>query len=136
MKKIIKKKIKKVSKRGTKTKVRVTKKISSKVAKNTPNKKVNKIKTKSNKALVVAFGDQCFWIKDGPILKDLVELRDALYNITKDQFEYHVSETKNDFAEWVKYVLNEDRVSSVIRKSKTAKSLLSAIEKSLQKYNH
>lgn len=158
MKKVTKKKsasvrAKKVAKKPTKKSIK-TKKVSKskkpikKVTKASPkkstkknlnsklNKSIKRISTKRSKPtnrLIFAFGDQCFWIKDGPILRDLIDLRNVLYEITQEQFDHHVDELKNDFASWVEHVLEDEHTSALIQKAKTAKKMLAAIEKSLPK---
>ena len=89
---------------------------------------------KGKKVLVVAVGDSCFWVNYGPVLKDLLELRNILYEINEEQFRHHVNEMRNDFAEWVGGVLEDKKAAIQIKKTKTVNAMIKAVEKSLKEY--
>lgn len=80
-------------------------------------------------------GDLCFWINNGPVVKNLRELRDALLNINEESFKFHVNKEKNDFAAWVKDVLKDEPLSKRLLKVKTLKAFVKAVEDRLKKYN-
>lgn len=106
----------------TKTKTTTTTKVSSKVAP-APAKKVEKKApassvSKGENALVCAPGEQCFWVTDGKVLSNLVELKEALAAMSEDVFAYHVSKERNDFAEWIEHVLGDAELATAFRKSK------------------
>jgi hypothetical protein len=146
-KKAVKKTVKKVKKTvKVKKAVKKTKKITKKSVKKTISKssasKKKKVSTKKSstakgrkKALVVAVGDSCFWVNYGPALRDLLELRNALYSISEEQFKHHVNEIRNDFAIWVEGVLEDKKAAIRIKKSKTVNAMIKAVEKSLKEYN-
>ena len=60
-----------------------------------------------------------FWCYDGRYLKNLQELEAALEQMTDETFHYHVSETKNDFSNWVRDVIGDEKLSRDLRKSAT-----------------
>lgn len=104
---------KKVAKKGVVKKTGTKKKVSSK---NTLRKKVasksksatkkKAVAKKKRKQLVHAGEDVSFWVYEGPVLRNLLELYDALEAISDEQFYHHVrSEADNDFANWVEEVL-------------------------------
>ncbi len=136
VKKVAKKKqvTKKVVKKTTVKKIAKKKQVKSKATANKQKKVVSKKKNNSKKILVIATGDQCFWVKDGPSVGDLKELRDALISIEKEQFIHHVNNIKNDFAVWVEEILKDVACASGIRKSKTKTGMIKNIEKSLLGY--
>lgn len=112
---------------------KVTTKVSAKktVAKVAPKKKT----TKGKQALVCAPHEQCFWVTDGRVLANLVELRDALASMTDDVFTYHVTRERNDFADWIEYVLLDRELASVFRKSKKPNTARDVVVSRLRIYS-
>jgi hypothetical protein len=125
----VKKQVKKtIKKSANKKKKTSTKKIVQK-------KKVAKTKKRrAKKDIISAVNDQCFWIKEGPILKNLLDLRDALIEINKEQFVHHVNSMKNDFAVWVEVVLDDKKCADKIKKTKSSKAMMKAVEQALLEY--
>jgi hypothetical protein len=81
-----------------------------------------KRKTKK-KPLVTAQGSLAFWVYEGPVyegpvLANLRDLRDALASMDDVTFVYHVNEDKNDFANWVRDVLNDVELSRKLSRTK------------------
>lgn len=79
---------------------------------------VKKASTKGKRELTQAPCEQCFWVTDGRVLSNLTDLRDALASMTDDVFMYHVTKERNDFANWIEYVLQDAELASSFRKSK------------------
>ena len=63
--------------------------------------------------------DKQFWCRDGRALRNLSELEIALRGMSDEVFRYHASETNNDFSNWVKDVVGDEKLSNDLRKSKT-----------------
>jgi len=98
--------------------------------KTTPKKTASKkVKTKVLKS---APDNQRFWVNNGPVLKNLVELKDALKKVTKEQFDFHTKREGNDFANWVKDILHLRGLADKITKTKTRKDLVRTIENYLK----
>ncbi len=76
----------------------------------------------------------CFWVNNGPILRNLKDLRDALLTMSKETFRYHVNEEKNDFAVWVREVLKDTALANKLAKVKTLKTAAKTVEKRLKEY--
>jgi len=53
-------------------------------------------------------------LHNGKLLKDLDELVHFLRIVDKKTFEYHVNDSKNDFANWIKYVFKNKRLAETI----------------------
>jgi len=51
----------------------------------------------TKKQMVNVEGAMCFWVNNGAVLKNLIELRDALNTMSDETFAHHVSAEKNDF---------------------------------------
>jgi len=92
-------------------------------------------KTKKEKLTIVNAEDKsCFWINNGPVLKNLKDLKKSLLIMSKETFSYHVNKEKNDFAVWVKNTLQDETLSNKLAKIKTLKTMSKAIEERLKKY--
>jgi hypothetical protein len=71
--------------------------------------KLTKLEAKSMLADVPA--EFVFYCRDGKILKNLKELRDGLANMSDETYLYHVNESKNDFARWVRDVIKDNELA-------------------------
>ena len=110
---------------------KVTKKT---VAKKAPAKK--KATSKGEfRALVCAIDGECFWSRDGQILSNLADLRVAIGYMDEEVFLHHVNQEKNDFADWVEYVLQDKECADALRKGKRKAQLQKVVELHLSKYS-
>ena len=55
-----------------------------------------------------------FVLHGGKTIKDLEELAQVLKTIDRKTFEYHVNDSKNDFANWIQYVFRSQKLSESI----------------------
>lgn len=62
-----------------------------------------------------------FNLADGRQLKNLIELSAVLEDIDENTFRHHVNEEKNDFANWIRDVINENMLAESLsaKNSKT-----------------
>ncbi len=77
--------------------------------------------------------DKRFILKDGRLLKDMVELSHALEHMSDDVFNHHVNSYRNDFKNWVADVFGEKELASQIEKAKTRADMQLAILKHIVK---
>jgi len=129
---VIKKtKMKKIQKPVTKILSKMKKSLETK-------KKTEQSSQKSSKKVenifIAASEEQCFWVNDGPILKDLPDLHQALKTISKEQFVYHASGKSNDFALWVEYVLLDKKCAKDLKSAKTQKEAMKKVGDTIKKY--
>ena len=120
--------VKKVAKKNTK---KATKKAAKKVVKKAT-KKSSKAKTK---LLVCASDNECFWTTDGQVIKNLEELRLAFGTMDDEVYLHHVTKEKNDFADWVEHVLEDNSCASSLRKSKKPASAKTVVIRHLRSYS-
>ena len=59
--------------------------------------------------------DKYFILCDGRKVKSAKELADVLQLINDDMFRYHVTDTKNDFSNWINDVFGETDLAKKIR---------------------
>lgn len=81
---------------------------------------------------VCAVGRECFWVNNGPVLRDIEELYSALSTMPETQFCYHVRGKKNDFADWVEDVLGDRTLARRLRKAGKVKSAATAVAKRIR----
>lgn len=90
-------------------------------------------KTKTRKSAAVctchaeAQGEACFWINNGPVVKNVEELGEALHKMSKEQFAHHANRGGNDFANWIENVLGCPTCAVAVRKAKTKAGAIKAL---------
>jgi len=136
--KVAKKTVKKTKVRTSvrKSAKKTTKKPAKKKAVKKSVKKASKkiSRRKTSKELIVAVGDQCFWIYEGPIVKDLNELAQAFRGMQDYQFDHHTGES-NDFANWVEEILADKICANALKKAGTISESLFVLDRALKKYS-
>jgi len=88
--------------------------------------------SKKQSVAVEAPPAQCFWVHNGPILKNIAELGEALRRMSDEQFVHHVNRQKNDFAKWIVDVLQLSALAHDLHKATTRKAAIKALEKHLR----
>ncbi len=53
-----------------------------------------------------------FWCYDGRIFRDMKELAEGLVKMSDEVFAYHANPEKNDFSNWVRDVLKDEKLAS------------------------
>jgi len=72
--------------------------------------------------------DKYFVMCDGRRIKNVKELADILQLINDDMFKYHVTDTKNDFSNWINDVFGEPELAKKI------KTVRNRLETSIEMY--
>lgn len=91
-------------------------------------------KVTSKKTLRIANNQQSFWVNNGQILNSLLALEAALASMSKETYAYHVAKGRNDFAQWVEYVLIDVACANDLRKAKTQTAAKAVVVKHLKTY--
>lgn len=92
-----------------------TKKVAAKAASKKTSAPKKHTAKHAKRVLARAEGPQCFWVHNGEILADLVEFERALASMALDTFTHHVSESRNDFADWIEFVLGDTELAAALR---------------------
>jgi len=58
-----------------------------------------------------------FFVNDGTVLKNVLDLSKQLDKMADDVFRHHVNETKNDFAIWIKDIFKEEKLAKELLKT-------------------
>ena len=88
-------------------------------------------KDEARRFLSNAAPEQCFWVNNGPILKNLEELANALPDMSDDTFMHHANNEKNDFSNWVKDIIGDQKLANDLLSSRTRYSALAKIRNRL-----
>jgi hypothetical protein len=71
-----------------------------------------------------------FYLNDGRILRNMEDLRDALDSMSDDLFLYHNNTDKNDFYNWVKDIIGDDKLShDLLRSHSSARAFKSVSQR-------
>lgn len=85
--------------------------------------------------LVNADDINAFWLHNGSVIRNIQDLKHAFDTMTQEQFSYHLNEEKNDFANWVRYVLHDEDCSEDLTRAKTRLGGSRILYKHLKKYD-
>ncbi len=66
--------------------------------------------------------EQCFWVNNGPILKNLEEMANVLPEMNDETFQHHVNSEKNDFSNWVRDVISDQKLANDLLSSRNKES--------------
>lgn len=67
--------------------------------------------------------DKAFYVKNGPVIKSVQELANALESdqISDDAFTFHLNNNNNDFINWINGVYDEPDLVKSLKRVKTKK---------------
>jgi len=80
--------------------------------------------------------ENCFFTKDGQVLKTVQDLLEYLVNCDEEYYKYHVNDQKNDFASWVNNVLLFPELGESLKLSKTINEARDAIMEFFQIFDY
>ena len=60
-----------------------------------------------------------FWCHDGKLIKNLGELEKALNDMSDDTYHYHSSDGRNDFSNWIRDVVGDNKLANDLSKAKS-----------------
>ena len=63
--------------------------------------------------------DRWFLCSDGLVLKNLRELETALKKMSADTYHHHANDSNNDFSNWIKDVIGDDKLADALRNNGT-----------------
>ena len=98
------------------------KKVTKKVIETAPKKTVMKRKSiRRTTAKKRINKDQYFYLKNGNMIKDIEELAKVMDQLEDEIFYHHVSDERNDFANWIHHVFEEAELAKQLLESKRDK---------------
>ena len=86
---------------------------------------VTKIVTKDDAARYLGdvAPEQSFWVNNGPVVKNIEELANALPQLSDETFQHHANKDKNDFSSWINDVVGDKKLANDLLSSKDKNSL-------------
>ncbi|MBE0480049.1 MAG: hypothetical protein IBX68_03620 [Dehalococcoidia bacterium] len=60
-----------------------------------------------------------FRCRDGKVFKNMQELEQALVNMTDESFAFHVDDHHNDFHNWVRDIIKDEKLARDLAKSRS-----------------
>ena len=75
--------------------------------------------------------DRCFWVNNGPVLRNLAQLAKAISSMSNDTFSYHANNNKNDFSSWINDVVGYKKLAGEMASSKNRASALKKLMENL-----
>jgi len=69
-----------------------------------------------------------FWCQNGQVFNSLPQLGMALRNMDQQTFLHHCNKSKNDFSNWVRDVIGDDRLALELLKKNTQAKAAKVIE--------
>lgn len=72
--------------------------------------------------------ERCFWVNNGPILKNIEALSNTLPEMGSDVFTHHVSPDKNDFGNWIRDVIGDQKLANDILSSRNKESMAKKVK--------
>ena len=88
-------------------------------------------KEEARKYLCDVVPEQCFWVNNGPIVKNLDELANVLPVLNDEIFEHHVNKEKNDFSNWINDVIGDKKLANDLLSSRSKEAALKKISSRL-----
>lgn len=89
-------------------------------------------KTARKKSIFIELSPEKYFVLcNGSTIKDYKELAALLEIIGDDVFYYHVTSERNDFANWVRDVFEEEELAESIRHSKSRHEMMAILYKHL-----
>ena len=76
--------------------------------------------------------EKAFWVNNGPVLRNVIELAAAAKKLTEQQFAHHVNKAKNDFAKWADEVVRDSELARQLRRAKTKENLAKIVTERLK----
>ena len=71
--------------------------------------------------------EQCFWVNNGAILKNLDELENTLPDMNDETYSHHANKEKNDFSRWINDVIGDQQLANELLSSKNKESAVKKI---------
>ena len=88
-------------------------------------------KDEAKRYLCDAAPEKCFWVNNGPILKNIEELANYLPEMPNEAFQHHVNNEKNDFSSWIKDTIGDQQLANDLLSSRNKESIAKKIRNGL-----
>jgi hypothetical protein len=79
--------------------------------------------------------EHIFHFRDGDQAHNLQDLRDVINTMPIDEYEHHVDQFNNDFANWVEFVYKDPSLASDLRTVTSQKQAIEVLDAELGRYD-
>ena len=76
-------------------------------------------KEEADRRLGDVLDEKRFWCQDGKVIKNIKELQEALNGMSDETFHYHAGEWRNDFSNWVRDVVGDNKLANDLSRAKS-----------------
>ena len=76
-------------------------------------------KEQASRRLEDVLDEKRFWCQDGRVVKNLKELEEALDDMGDETFHHHSVEGRNDFSNWIRDVVGDEKLANDLSKAKS-----------------
>ncbi len=73
--------------------------------------------------------EKAFYVNDGRKVKNVFELAEAVSTMKEKTFKFHVNKNKNDFSEWIRHVVGEEKLADEVARLVMKDKILIALQK-------
>ncbi len=80
--------------------------------------------------------ENAFNVHEGNSIHSLYDLAETLKSMPTESFKHHVSETKNDFASWVRDVFEDSVLAARLSSRKTRTAMENAVRARIKELEH
>ncbi|OIO63394.1 hypothetical protein COY26_02760 [Candidatus Woesearchaeota archaeon CG_4_10_14_0_2_um_filter_33_10] len=99
-------------------------------------KRVKEKKIEKKDILKDANSDHYFFVNDGTVLKNVLDLSKQLDKMSDEVFRYHVNDMKNDFASWIKEIFKEEKLAEeLLKTTEKDKTQIIILKHIIKKFN-
>lgn len=77
---------------------------------------------------------KAFWAVDGHVFHNVLEMKNALDEMTNETYVYHANREKNDFAKWVREIAHDEDLARELERAKTRSAAFRAVSERLKDY--
>jgi len=99
-------------------------------------KRVKEKKIEKKDILKDANSDHYFFVNDGTVLKNVLDLSKQLDKMSDEVFRYHVNDMKNDFASWIKEIFKEEKLAEeLLKTTEKDKTQIVLLKHIIKKFN-
>jgi len=99
-------------------------------------KRVKEKKIEKKDILKDANSDHYFFVNDGTVLKNVLDLSKQLDKMSEEVFRYHVNDMKNDFASWIKEIFKEEKLAEeLLKTTEKDKTQIVLLKHIIKKFN-
>jgi hypothetical protein len=92
------------------------------------------VKLNIKKAIPRVLESEAFRVFDGKKIHSIQDLITALERMEHSVFRIHVNSKKNDFAQWIRFVLNDKKLARLLRWTTTKETTIQKIRSYIEEH--